>query len=170
MIPTKEQWKAFSLLEKWGIVSAICTVLGLLFAVFIYIHPPVDPISIQEKIAKDDNKTNLTIDKIEIKNWLGDSEPYITIVIRNTSNRTALNVIPTFTSQNKAWQFKRIEAPCLIPRDLVSPNYTNEDMYVQESIGHSELVLRPETTPSTYAYMKEDISHGVVPPICYFLS
>lgn len=70
--------------------------------------------------------------------------------------------------QNKAWQFKRIEAPCLIPRELVSANYTNEDMYVQQSLGHTELVLKPETTPSTYAYMKEDISHGAVPPVCYW--
>ena len=29
-------------------------------------------------------------------------------------------------SQNPAWKFYQIEAPCLLPRDLVNPNYTNE--------------------------------------------
>jgi len=58
-------------------------------------------------------------------------------------------------SVNPAWDIRRIEAPVLVPRDIISDNYTNEDVWVQERLSptETELVLRPETTPTTYAYM-----------------
>ncbi|MDE1995810.1 MAG: hypothetical protein KGI75_25145 [Rhizobiaceae bacterium] len=59
-------------------------------------------------------------------------------------------------SINPAWDFRRIEAPTLMPRTLVSDAYSNGDIWVQEklSLTDAELVLRPETTPSTYVYMQ----------------
>jgi glycyl-tRNA synthetase len=73
-------------------------------------------------------------------------------------------------SENKAWQFERCEAPLLIPRDLISDAYTNDDIWVQERLSASDhsLVLRPETTPSTYIFMQHLLaSHsGVRPPLC----
>ncbi|NTF23497.1 hypothetical protein G6L37_34570 [Agrobacterium rubi] len=58
-------------------------------------------------------------------------------------------------SINPAWDFRRVEAPVLVPRDIISDAYTNEDVWVQERLSatETELVLRPETTPTTYAYM-----------------
>lgn len=58
-------------------------------------------------------------------------------------------------SVNPAWDIRRIEAPVLVPRDIISDNYTNEDVWVQERLSptETELVLRPETTPTAYAYM-----------------
>ncbi|MNU53390.1 Glycine--tRNA ligase [compost metagenome] len=58
-------------------------------------------------------------------------------------------------SVNPAWDVRRIEAPVLVPRDIISNAYTNEDVWVQERLSETEteLVLRPETTPTTYAYM-----------------
>lgn len=65
---------------------------------------------------------------------------------------------------NPAWRFLQIEAPQLTPRELVNPNYTADDMYVCE-----DLVLRPETTPGTYRWLRvafDDSSSGVRPPVC----
>lgn len=56
--------------------------------------------------------------------------------------------------QNKSWQFVQIEAPCLIPRDLVNKNYTDDDLWVQQTKNHAEIVLKPETTPSSYLYLE----------------
>lgn len=58
-------------------------------------------------------------------------------------------------SVNPAWDIRRIEAPTLIPRNMISDAYQNTDVWVQErqTETDTELVLRPETTPSTYAYM-----------------
>ena len=69
---------------------------------------------------------------------------------------------------NPAWTFTRIEAPTLIPRNLVNPNYTNEDLWVQESKDPSRaLVLKPETTSSTYTWMVEALRHAHIrPPMC----
>ena len=71
--------------------------------------------------------------------------------------------------ENKAWQFFEIEAPLLMPKELVNPNYTKEDIWVQEkfNVEEIELVLRPETTPSSYTYACHMMnSNLVVPPFC----
>lgn len=71
-------------------------------------------------------------------------------------------------SQNPAWKFYQIEAPCLLPRDLVNPNYTNDDIWVQEKKSEDsvELVLKPETTPSSYVYAQYLLnSNRCLPPL-----
>ena len=75
-------------------------------------------------------------------------------------------------TENRAWQFFEIEAPLLIPRELINPNYTNEDIWAQEQrmsqiITEEQLVLRPETTPSSYAYACHMLnSNMILPPFC----
>jgi len=64
-------------------------------------------------------------------------------------------------NQNKMWKFHQIEAPCLIPTHLVNSNYTNLDIWMQED---AELVLKPETTPSSYVYAKHLLNSNVVMP------
>lgn len=69
-------------------------------------------------------------------------------------------------NQNPNWKFFQIEAPSLIPRELVNENYTNEDIWTQEVFGEeTSLVLKPETTPSSYLYAKHLLrSNLVIPP------
>ncbi|MBP2461477.1 MULTISPECIES: aminoacyl--tRNA ligase-related protein [unclassified Rhizobium] len=73
-------------------------------------------------------------------------------------------------SVNPAWDMRRIEAPTLIPRNMISDAYENADVWVQERTTETEteLVLRPETTPSTYAYMAHllDSHSGAKLPLC----
>lgn len=59
-------------------------------------------------------------------------------------------------STNPAWDFRRIEAPALMPRALVSNAYSNDHIWVQGQLSADDtpLVLRPETTPSTYVHMQ----------------
>lgn len=69
--------------------------------------------------------------------------------------------------QNPQWKFFQIEAPCLIPLDLINKNYTNDDIWVQETKSDTEtkLVLKPETTPSSYVYAEYLLdSNKVLPP------
>jgi len=106
-------------------------------------------------------------------------------------------------SENRAWHFFEIEAPLLIPRELINANYTNEDIWVQEGSNfnelsnsqlsssidsliaeakdrqatdlpknyHEQLVLRPETTPSSYAYACHMLnSNMILPPFCVLQS
>jgi glycyl-tRNA synthetase len=72
---------------------------------------------------------------------------------------------------NPAWRFLQVEAPLLTPRVLVNKNYTHEDIYVQVRKGEEpdELVLRPETTPGTYQWVRaafDDTGSGIRPPVC----
>ena len=77
-------------------------------------------------------------------------------------------------AENRAWHFFEIEAPLLMPRDLMNPNYTNEDIWAQEGTKvnieekvNEDLVLRPETTPSSYAYACHMLnSNQILPPFC----
>jgi glycyl-tRNA synthetase len=69
--------------------------------------------------------------------------------------------------ENPQWKFFQIEAPSLIPVDLISSNYTSDDVWMQERKYDSEvqLVLKPETTPSSYIYAEHMLdNHLVLPP------
>jgi glycyl-tRNA synthetase len=73
-------------------------------------------------------------------------------------------------STNPAWDIRRVEAPVLTPRELVSAAYGAQDVFLQQQLSphDHELVLRPETTPSTYAYMQHLLSghERVRLPLC----
>lgn len=71
-------------------------------------------------------------------------------------------------STNPAWTFTQIEAPTLIPRELINPNYTEDDIWAQQHMENAtQLVLKPETTPSTFAWMVEKMrSQNLRPPMC----
>lgn len=84
---------------------------------------------------------------------------------------------------NDRWKFFQIEGPLLNPRNLLNANYTAEDIWVQENFVSAEelaaiqagtspkprlLALRPETTPSSYAYAQHllnDIHPLILPPL-----
>lgn len=69
--------------------------------------------------------------------------------------------------QNPQWKFFQIEAPSLIPIELINPNYTADDIWVQEvkSDNETQLALKPETTPSSYLYAEHLLeSNRVIPP------
>jgi glycyl-tRNA synthetase len=69
--------------------------------------------------------------------------------------------------QNPAFQLIQVEAPLLTPRELINPNYTNEDIWAFEDVA-----LRPETTMGSFAYAKHIMSgyHEVKqkPPVIIF--
>ena len=86
-------------------------------------------------------------------------------------------------AENPAWQFIQIEGPQLTPRDKINHNYTNDDIWVQQADEEivvdedtrgasfsyredSDLVLRPETTPSSYVYAQYLLNNhtGIKPP------
>lgn len=79
-------------------------------------------------------------------------------------------VSTTLKAINPAWDICRVEAPLLVPRTMISEAYGDEDIFVQQRLSEHdhELVLRPETTPSTYVYMTHLLaSHAKVRlPLC----
>lgn len=79
---------------------------------------------------------------------------YIVTAIYGTIKETLLFV-------NNAWIFKRIEGCILTPRDFVSNEYTDDDLFVTN---HKDFVMRGETTPSSYFYAKNHIKNKM--PFC----
>lgn len=67
---------------------------------------------------------------------------------------------------NPQWKFFQIEAPSLIPLDLINSNYTSDDVWVQEVKDENDvkLVLKPETTPSSYVYAEYLLDSNLVLP------
>ena len=88
--------------------------------------------------------------------------------------RFSEDVFAWLRSENPAWRFDRVEAPIMIPRSMINPNYTNDDLWVfhQHDENEPELVARPETTPSTYAWMVDQLQghNGVRLPWCVWQS
>jgi glycyl-tRNA synthetase len=64
-------------------------------------------------------------------------------------------------AENKAWVFHQIEAPVLTPTEKINPNYTEEDVWLQDD---RTMVLRPETTPSSYTYAEWLLDSNMVMP------
>ena len=99
---------------------------------------------------------------------------------RNFEEFFARRMKSTLLDINPQWAFHQIEAPLLTPRDLLNPNYTSEDIWVQEGElidaggaqgpqqqhAPRELALRPETTPGSYTYAQYLLNHhtGTKPP------
>lgn len=82
-------------------------------------------------------------------------------------------------AENRAWHFFEIEAPLLMPYELMNPNYTEEDIWAQHPSSFKEitngdnhiLVLRPETTPSSYQFACHMLnSNQILPPFCIYQS
>lgn len=77
----------------------------------------------------------------------------------------ASNLRDALLEQNGAWKFHQIEAPILTPTSLINANYTSADVWFQEVVsGNAPSVLRPETTPGSYAYARHLLSHQTVMP------
>lgn len=67
----------------------------------------------------------------------------------------------TLRSVNKAWQFHRTEGPTMIPHDLVSPTYGEDDVWMlRANIANEPVTMRPETTATSYEYARHIIGTG----------
>lgn len=54
-------------------------------------------------------------------------------------------------SINQAWKFHRTEGPMLVPRSMVAPGYTDDDLWtVKAQIASEDATMRPETTASSF--------------------
>jgi glycyl-tRNA synthetase len=75
------------------------------------------------------------------------------------------------TGVNRAWTFERVEAPVLIPRDMLSAEYSDDDIWATGvSLAGQQMVLRPETTPGTYAAIRAMYPRieALKPPRCFW--
>lgn len=75
---------------------------------------------------------------------------------RTTSQETIVRSVRNSLSRlNPAWTFQRIEAPQLTPRSFLSDEYTDDDLWITPvEIAEEQMVLRAETTASTYAWLR----------------
>jgi len=70
----------------------------------------------------------------------------------------------TLLAMNPAWRFARCEGPILTPRDRLSAEYSDDEVFpVTWEKGARQWALRPETTASSYAYAR---SLGGKLPLC----
>lgn len=70
----------------------------------------------------------------------------------------------TLQSINPAFKTKRIEGPMLTPRNYVSDSYSEDDIFVtQIQKANASLVLRPETTVSSYEAARKLYSREKLP-------
>lgn len=70
--------------------------------------------------------------------------------------RTISTVKDTLLNINPAFRISRVEGPCLTPIEYVNTVYTDKDLFItnHEAFGKS-LVLRPETTASSYLFARQ---------------
>jgi glycyl-tRNA synthetase len=85
-------------------------------------------------------------------------------------SRIVQTVKSNLTRINPAWVFRRMEGPQLTPRDFLSAEYTDEDIWTTpNTMAEQQIVLRPETTASTYAFVRQNFSHKKLKlPACFW--
>ena len=80
------------------------------------------------------------------------------------TKRISSVVRQTLQNVNPAWKFKRVEGPLLTPRSFVSPSYDEDDIFVtQIEKAGAKLVLRPETTVSSYEFARKKYARDKFP-------
>ena len=88
--------------------------------------------------------------------------------------RAQATIVSTVTRNlirtNPAWSFRRMEGPLLTPRDFLSAEYTDADIWVTPvHLAEQQIVLRAETTASTYAFVRQNFSHKKLKfPACFW--
>lgn len=86
---------------------------------------------------------------------------------QNFKSVFARDILDILASQNTAWRLHvhEIEGPTILPDVLLNPNYTSEDVWsFNDTEDEDGLVMRPETTASSYAYAHYLMDHGMVTP------
>lgn len=86
------------------------------------------------------------------------------------TQKIAETVRMSLSQLNRAWTFRRIEAPALMPRDLLSPEYSDDDLWVTK-VTHDEreMVMRAETTASTYDFVRRAFPQKALRlPACFW--
>lgn len=86
--------------------------------------------------------------------WIRDRN-YIQQVIADTLTKLLLEA-------NHSWNIHQIESPTMIPNELVSKEYSDEDVFRTQ-----DFTMKPETTNASYEYAKHLIEQQTTkPPVC----
>lgn len=111
--------------------------------------------------------TPVYFDLAQLRAW---SEPELEH--RDLAQRVLLDrVRASLTAANRAWAFSRVEAPMLMPRALMDSEYTDADIWpVSVVLAEQPFALRAETTPSTYAAIRQAFPRleALKPPRCFW--
>lgn len=80
------------------------------------------------------------------------------------TKRISSVVRQTLQNVNPAWKFKRVEGPLLTPQTFVSSSYDVDDIFItQIEKASTKLVLRPETTKSSYLFAEKKYAKDKFP-------
>lgn len=72
----------------------------------------------------------------------------------------------TLRDLNQMWRTLRVEAPVMMPMNLMSGTYTGDDVFILQDApgGTNQYALRPETTNGTYLMAELLMKEGAVRP------
>lgn len=69
------------------------------------------------------------------------------------------SILTELKNINGAWRTERVEGPIITVTDRLNPQYTGEDIWLLNApVGENNAALRPETTPSSYAFANHLLS------------
>lgn len=82
MIPSKDQYKKWSLPSKVGYVSFVLAVVGLVLTIAFWYWPKSAPSDTDEYVRRT-NPVKLTLEDVTVQRWLGDEQDALTVAIKN---------------------------------------------------------------------------------------
>ena len=93
------------------------------------------------------------------------------IRLRNRINDHLTEAVSsTLLEMNQMWRFEEVDTPVLMPRDMFSCAYDDNDVFVlKDQIAAKDYALRAETTPGSYALAAHMMKATKArPPLCVY--
>lgn len=84
MIPSRAQFKKWSIPSKVGYVGSIVTIVSALLGAAFWYWPRSTPSDTDEFVRRT-NPVKLSLESVDIQRWLGDNQDSLTATIRNES-------------------------------------------------------------------------------------
>ncbi|BBI51080.1 hypothetical protein HORIV_35010 [Vreelandella olivaria] len=127
--PTRKQWRYWSLPSRHttaglavGVVGISLTVAFGILAIVFWLYPRValDPAS--EAVLKSSNPTLLKLESAKLDTWLGDPEPYLTLVFKNVSEHAASDFSWDLVGEEGLMSFSPSQSAAPFQRDNLAVN------------------------------------------------
>lgn len=101
------------------------------------------------------------VEKAGLRWWTEEELQYRNLAFQ----RLNTTIQKTLKDLNRAWEFHQCEAPMLVPTAMISPEYTEDEVFFTG--GH--YAMRPETTAGSYAYARRlKSSSRIKYPLCVY--
>ncbi|WP_432467880.1 hypothetical protein [Agarivorans sp. Z349TD_8] len=101
LIPSKKQFLKWTMLSKIGYLSGVLGFIMASIQITLWLLP--DKVGYSDRLIQEQNKPEVKIARVEFQNFYQEPEPYIVVILENTSHVTARNINIKMLGENRVF-------------------------------------------------------------------